>query len=224
MSAIAVAPQSADISSSDTAVFARIASGLRENGYAIVENALPESLQTVLRLSQAQLSQADYHMGGIGRQSGFQRIEDIRNDGVCWIDGATGGGKAWLNWTESLRQHLNRQLFMGLFSFESHFAHYPPGHFYKTHYDAFRGQGNRVVSLVTYLNESWSEADGGELVVYRDDNDTAGIPVLPKPGTLVAFLSEEFPHEVLPARRDRYSVAGWFRMNTSSADVVDPPR
>ncbi len=224
MSAIAISSQPAVTCPADTAVFTRIASGLRESGYAIIENALPESLQTLLRLSQAQLSQADYHMGGVGRQAGFQHIENVRNDGVCWIDGATGGGKAWLNWTESLRQHLNSQLFMGLFSFESHFAHYPPGHFYKTHYDAFRGQGNRVVSLVTYLNENWDAGDGGELMLYRDDSDSAGIAVLPRPGTLVAFLSEEFPHEVLPARQDRYSVAGWFRMNTSSAEMVDPPR
>jgi SM-20-related protein len=40
---------------------------------------------------------------------------------------------------------------------------------------------------------------------------------------LVVFLSEEFPHEVLPTATDRYSIAGWFRVNTSSAERVDPP-
>lgn len=35
-------------------------------------------------------------------------------------------------------------------------------------------------------------------------------------GTLVVFLSEEFEHEVLPAKRDRYSIAGWFRVNPSA--------
>jgi hypothetical protein len=30
-------------------------------------------------------------------------------------------------------------------------------------------------------------------------------------GTLVVFLSDRFPHEVLPARRERLSLAGWFR-------------
>ena len=42
--------------------------------------------------------------------------------------------------------------------------------------------------------------------------------------TVVLFLSEEMPHEVRPARRDRYSVTGWFRLNNSSPDRVDPPR
>jgi SM-20-related protein len=36
-------------------------------------------------------------------------------------------------------------------------------------------------------------------------------------------LSEDFPHGVLPAQRDRYSIAGWFRLNTSLFDRIDPP-
>ena len=30
-------------------------------------------------------------------------------------------------------------------------------------------------------------------------------------GTFVAFLSADFEHEVLPARRERLALAGWFR-------------
>lgn len=57
---------------------------------------------------------------------------------------------------------------LGLFSFESHFAHYAPGAFYKTHVDAFKGQANRVLSVVYYLNEAWGAKDGGEMVLYSD--------------------------------------------------------
>ena len=85
------------------------------------------------------------------------------------------------------------------------------------------GEANRVLSVVAYLNSSWSQDDGGELVLYRDEQDAEGIKVTPLNGTLVIFLSEEFPHEVLPANRDRYSVAGWFRCNTSQEQRVDPP-
>ena len=53
----------------------------------------------------------------------------------------------------------------------------------------------------------------GELVLYKNDQDVNGIKVLPEFGTLVIFLSEEFPHEVLPALRDRYAIAGWFHIN-----------
>ena len=47
--------------------------------------------------------------------------------------------------------------------------------------------------------------------------------VCPAAGTMVIFLSEEFPHEVLPATQDRYSIAGWFRINSSNGYSVDPP-
>ena len=48
--------------------------------------------------------------------------------------------------------------------------------------------------------------------------------VEPRAGTLVAFLSEKIPHEVLAATRERYSIAGWFRCNNTTADWLDPPR
>ncbi|WP_335340025.1 2OG-Fe(II) oxygenase [Sedimenticola selenatireducens] len=47
---------------------------------------------------------------------------------------------------------------------------------------------------------------------------------LAQAGELAVFLSEEFPHEVLAADRDRYSVAGWFRVNGSINQQIDPPR
>ena len=37
----------------------------------------------------------------------------------------------------------------------------------------------------------------------------------PPGGTLVSFLSAELYHEVLPARRDRASITGWFKTRTT---------
>ena len=133
-------------------------------------------------------------------------------------------GRQWLKWAAELQQYLNRHLFLGLFSFESHFAHYVPGAFYRRHRDAFRGQANRVLSVVVYLNKDWLDTDSGELVLYADDKDMLGTKVLPSWGTIAVFLSEEFPHEVLPAKRDRYSIAGWYRLNTSTFERADPAR
>ena len=86
-----------------------------------------------------------------------------------------------------------------------------------------------MLAVVVYLNQHWSAADGGELVIYDDKSPDSSvvdqniITVIPNFGTVVVFLSEEFPHEVLPARRDRYSIAGWFRLNNSIANNIDPP-
>jgi SM-20-related protein len=129
-----------------------------------------------------------------------------------------------LQWVEQLRVYLNRRLFLGLFSYEGHFAHYEPGAFYKRHVDAFRGESNRVLTTVFYLNWGWQAEDGGELLLYEENQTEAFARVIPRMGKLAVFLSEEFPHEVLPAKRDRYSIAGWYRVNSSSAERADPPR
>ena len=39
----------------------------------------------------------------------------------------------------------------------------------------------------------------------------APFPLDPLTTSLAVFLSEVFPHEVLPTTEERYSLAGWFR-------------
>ena len=161
---------------------------------------------------------------GIGRDQQLNLNELVRGDEICWITGESQAGRDWLQWTEEMQQYLNRRLFLGLFSFESHFAHYAAGDFYKRHCDAFKGEANRVLSIVVYLNRDWHEEDGGELVLYTSEDDQQGIKVIPSFATVVVFLSEEFPHEVLSAKQDRYSIAGWYRINSSTVGRVDPPQ
>lgn len=207
----------------DEHFFARIANDLVQKGYSVQPNALPEEVASALFHHQQHLESQHYEDAGIGRGDDYLKTEFIRTDEIRWITGETEAGQQWIQWTTQLKDFLNRRLFLGLFSFESHFAHYPPGAFYKRHYDAFRGEANRVLSVVAYLNPGWGNTDGGELVLYRDDEDCEGAKVVPLYGTVVVFLSEEFPHEVLPASRDRYSVAGWYRVNTSIGNKIDPP-
>lgn len=198
-----------------------IADALRRDGYAVCRGALPTSQSLALRHYQMSMDRALFHPAGIGRQQDRTLTRAVRQDEICWITGESTVGRAWLDWASALQQSLNRRLLLGLFSFESHFAHYRPGAFYRRHLDAFRGETNRVLSLVAYLNPDWKLADGGQLVLYPDNSDP--VTILPELGTVVVFLSEAFPHEVLPAQRDRFSIAGWFRVNTSIGGRVDPP-
>ena len=62
-----------------------------------------------------------------------------------------------------------------------------------------------------YLNPRWQAADGGGLLIEVGKGGRETLAVAPDCGTLVVFLSEDFAHEVLAAKRDRYSIAGWFR-------------
>lgn len=202
--------------------FDQIAQALAGPGYAILRRALPEPVSDCLLRLQEQRAQR-FYSAGVGRGQEKSRNPDLRRDKIAWIDEGDLLAAPWVDWTQQLRLHLNRQLFLGLFSFESHFAVYEPGDFYKTHVDAFRGQSNRRLSLVAYLNRDWQAGQGGELVLYRPDMGGELQRVTPEFGTLVVFLSEEFPHEVLPATRSRLSVAGWFRVNGSGGGQLDPP-
>ena len=204
-------------------LFEAIAQNLLHQGYSIHPHALPLALSQALFNHLQGMPKQKFDPAGIGRDRQHTRSEDIRKDEICWITGESPAGQHWLQWAAELQTYLNRRLFLGLFSFESHFAHYGPGDYYKRHLDAFRGEANRTLSLVVYLNPDWPASNGGELVLYHDKNDVIGQKVIPAFGTLVTFLSEEFPHEVLPARGDRYSIAAWFRVNTTHADRVDPP-
>lgn len=201
-----------------------ICDDLQNQGYSIQPSCLPADILTALQTQVVTLDKSEFFRAGIGRKSQHHTNDFVRSDEVCWMTGETPPGAAWLGWAEALRIAINRRLFMGLFSFESHYAWYRAGAYYKRHYDAFRGQTNRVLSVVAYLNSDWAADDGGELVLYKNAEDREGLRVTPLAGTVVVFLSEDFPHEVLPAKRDRFSIAGWYRVNSSNADVVDPPR
>ena len=203
-------------------LFLRIANELRRDGYSIIANALPIPLADALYQQIQDRAGIAFCPAGIGRGNQFSHNNRVRRDNIAWMDGSHEAEKNWLAWMASLQRTLNRELLLGLFSYESHFAHYPPGAFYRKHVDAFRGQTNRVLSTVTYLNRDWQANDGGELLIYSHNGQQLAT-VLPEFATLVVFLSEDFPHEVLPARHDRFSVAGWFRVNTSIPGRVDPP-
>ena len=156
---------------------------------------------------------------GVGRGIGFTRDRSVRRDRIAWMNGETPEQQQLFGVLEEIRVGLNRRLFLGLQRFEAHYASYQPGDFYRRHVDSFRGRASRVVSLVLYLNDQWRPGDGGELQVFNRENpeEVCG-RVSPESGRAVVFLSEEVPHEVLPALRTRHSIACWFRQ-----DVVPVP-
>ena len=200
-----------------------MAEDIYRDGFSVRENALPAAIAETMAQALLAKPLTDFNRAGIGRAEKHTHNEAVRSDRIHWITSESAERLAWLAWAEAFKSHINRRLYLGLFSFESHFAHYAPGDFYKRHNDAFKGQANRMLSLVVYLNRDWDINNGGELVLYKTAQDQEGVRVAPRFATVVAFLSEEFPHEVLPATCDRYSIAGWFRINSSNSKKIDPP-
>ena len=193
----------------------RIAAALLEQGFITLDDFLPSALVAQLATETRDLRQGqDWRPASIGRGAGQHLNEGIRSDQIRWLepDTATPTQRHYLGILEELRQAINRTLFLGLFEFEGHLAVYPPGAFYRKHLDQFRGTQHRLVTVILYLNPDWREEDGGQLRIYPDPADEGCYQdLLPVAGRLVCFLSGDFPHEVLPARRERLSITGWFR-------------
>ncbi|MFY0663912.1 MAG: 2OG-Fe(II) oxygenase [Natronospirillum sp.] len=205
---------------------ARIAAEVERQGYAVVPNFFSTAEVDALLQLFHNLRQQENALqpAGIGRGGDYQTNDFVRQDWIHWLDGTTQPTQLFLDRMRDLQVTLNRRLIMGLFDYEAHFALYPDGAFYKKHLDAFQGQSNRRLSTVLYLNYDWQPTDGGELRCYDPDEPSQVLfDLAPLAGTLVVFESERFWHEVLPAKRRRFSIAGWFRINTSTSTRVDPP-
>lgn len=190
---------------------------LATHGYYIWDDFLSEQEVDQLR----DCIPSNWKKARIGRNDDVTRIESIRSDKIQWLSPNMGYAvTSYLDKMEEIRQEVNRHLFLGLFEYEAHFAKYEEGDFYQKHLDCFKGNENRRLTTVFYMNESWTEKDAGELVVYDlNDNKIATIP--PQSGRLLLFLSEQFPHEVLPTNAERFSIAGWFRINGVRDNVLD---
>jgi SM-20-related protein len=192
----------------------RFAAELIRQGWSVQPGFLADGrVAELLNLARERWTLGKLHKAGIGRGAARDVRPDIRGDHVLWLDECDVPAIRSFNdqELEPLRLALNAAGYLGLHEFEGHFAVYPPGTGYARHLDRFRDDDARVVSLVLYLNQDWQESDGGELRLYPGDKESEPITVLPAGGTLVGFLSAEMAHEVLPSRRDRFSLTGWFR-------------
>ncbi|MGH8851597.1 MAG: 2OG-Fe(II) oxygenase [Casimicrobiaceae bacterium] len=190
---------------------ARVCSALGEHGWAAEAAFLPGATIAALRADARRRDAAgEFRAAGIGRREARAERADIRGDRILWLDEHSPAAAELPLWQAltALRSALNQMLFLGLFSFEGHYALYPAGAFYRRHRDRFRDDDARVVSFVLYLNEGWSAGDGGALRLHLDDGAR---DIVPAGGTMVSFLAERFEHQVLPAARDRLAVTGWFR-------------
>jgi SM-20-related protein len=150
---------------------------------------------------------------GVGAGERYRLAGDVRGDQIRWLEATPVSlpQQDALSRLDALRRTLNRELQLGLFEFEGHFALYSPGAGYRPHHDQPRAARVRVLSCVLYLNSDWKAEDEGQLRLYLDQAHPGDYcDVLPEGGKLVCFLSDRFWHEVLPARRERLSLTGWF--------------
>jgi len=193
-----------------------ICAAIADEGWAVVPDFLPAAAVDALAEDARQRDAAgEFRQAAVGRNSQRAEHRVIRGDRIAWLDEADANPVAQAAWRAfaEVRRALNATLYLGLFAFEGHYAIYPPGALYQRHRDRFRDSDARVLSCVLYLNRGWTAKHGGQLRLHLDGDRWRDVD--PAGGTLACFLSERFEHEVLPAKRERLALTGWFRRRES---------
>lgn len=182
---------------------------IERKGFCYLQNVLDRSeLASINEFFETHKNEFEAAKVGIGDNK--QRVETIRGDYTFWLDpiAPDESFRKIIAFVEELKNKLNEKFFLGLKQFECHLARYPQGTFYKKHLDRFETNSSRSVSFIFYVHEAWSPENGGELVLYDKGGDVIET-VVPRPGSFICFMSDEFPHEVRPATRERRSLTGW---------------
>ncbi len=197
-------------------VYERIASGIAGKGFAVIDKFFTEEETRILRdTARSSFAGGSFRRAGLGRQQDYQRKQSVRGDFIQWVNRENLPAEAafLMDYLDGLTAYLNRELLLGIRDREIHFAIYPEGAFYRRHLDVFRGSTARKLSVICYLNEHWQGEDGGQLRLYLSDDDGVEKPheILPIGGRLVVFRSDLLEHEVLSARRERFSLTGWLK-------------
>lgn len=184
----------------------QIIQDIQAHGWSYQQNVVDKS-----QLGQlAPLFAENFLPAKVGKNQDRKRVEDIRGDFIKWLDPKDPPPelKPQILLLEDLRLKLNQHFFLGLKEFECHLARYPAGSFYKKHLDRFENDSSRSLSFIFYLHEEWAPEDGGELVLFNQQGEILKT-ILPSPGSMICFLSEDFPHEVKTCFKERRSLTGW---------------
>lgn len=202
-----------DLEKLETNQFEELIQGLLDNNYGSCTDFLLPNTMKGLRGNMTALNSAgEMEYAGIGNKNDFQKDKLIRSDKVNWIEGESTNEyeTVYLQKVWRFINHLNKTCFTSIKTFESHYANYEKGSFYKRHVDQFKNENGRKYSIVLYLNQNWKEEDDGNLSLYPSNGEQQNIA--PLAGRMVFFKSDEMEHEVHPSStRERQSIAGWLK-------------
>lgn len=197
-------------------IYEQIISDIVTQQFSIIDDFFTSEDVAFLRQSLLEKHDDDvFKKAAIGNRLNETIVKSIRGDVILWMDETKADANEMLffNKINDLVSYLNRTCFMGILNKEFHYALYPIGTFYKRHIDTFQNDDRRKLSFVCYLNEDgWLPENGGELVLYLDENgnDTEKV-IYPFPGRVVLFESQIIEHEVKPVNKNRLSITGWLK-------------
>lgn len=193
-------------------LYERIISDITNQKYSIVDNFFsPDEVMIIRESLLIKYEEDTFKKSAIGNKTNEVVKKAIRGDIILWIDEAMGNTAEliFFNKINDFKDYLNRTCFLGINQIEFHYAIYPKGTFYKRHLDTFQNDDRRKLSIVCYLNsEDWQPENGGELVLYLNNEQKT---IYPLPGKIVIFESNVLEHEVKPVNTPRLSITGWLK-------------
>ncbi|WP_425391205.1 2OG-Fe(II) oxygenase [Ekhidna sp.] len=192
---------------------------LSEHDFVVIDEFITNDLYLQLRnFLTKKLDQDAFERAGIGSILNNTLDTTIRGDFTHWIDKARDKEiSVVFDLIEEVKLTLNRLCYLSLSGYEFHLAYYPEGTFYKRHVDQFKERSNRMISMIIYLNEGWKKGDGGELKIFRENDELIIDPIARR---CVMFKSAEVPHEVMQTNVGRYSLTGWLLYQPSGVGFV----
>lgn len=181
---------------------------LAEDDFVIVDDFINDHLfAQIMSFFHQKEASDELKKAGIGSQQDFQVKAEIRGDFIYWLDENRDIELfPFFKVIEELTQNLKRFCYLSISGSEFHIAKYPAGSFYHKHLDQFNERTNRQITVLIYLNKNWQKGDGGELVIYKDQEETKVEPIAKR---LLLFKSDVVEHEVLTTNVPRYSLTGW---------------
>ncbi len=133
---------------------------LASTGLGLIDDYLPaERIRALAACAEARRERGGFRAARIGAPDRMRKDASVRGDATCWLDAPLAPAESQLLADlEMLRLEVNRELQLGLFELEAHYARYPAGAAYQRHVDQPQSRGRRLLSLVPYLNEGWDAA------------------------------------------------------------------
>ncbi len=195
--------------------FETLIEGILSKGYAVCDDFLGKlEVENLLKTFSERYLAGKFKKASIGKQSEVHQEKLVRGDEILWLenDSTNTAERCLLDKNKAFIDYLNQTCYLGIIDAEIHFAKYDVGKFYRRHRDTFQTQKGRILSVIFYLNQNWIPADGGNLIIYTQENGIEkAISIAPLAGRLVCFESEKLDHEVSETFAERLSVTGWLR-------------
>ena len=136
---------------------------------AIVDHFQSNEIHAIIHTDEFRQWMLQFLKAGIGKEATKQINEGVRSDRIQWIDPPLFTSTQTI--PGGVFSRFDSLCKSGSFSLASKMPRSMTSYpvivciivtFYKRHLDQFRADGHRKLSVICYLNEHWTGADGGQ--------------------------------------------------------------